>query len=293
MPNKPRPQDGAYDRRVFLLRSAGLAAGALAPWAAGPARAQLGAPEALRVLEERDTQFGRIAVVETGRKRYLAYGPGRHFVYQSVLHIDRPHELEAPYTRLMMLGAVYAQPYSRMAHIGVGAGNMAGYAVRTFPSAVVHAVDIDRDVVALGEKYFGLTPHPRLHLHIADGRRWLADTRERFDVVMLDAYDAESIPPPLREAAFFGLVASRLAPGGVAMQNVYMPIVDTQALLAAMRPAFAQIDVYKVGQSAVLAAYQGPQRDRGALAQRARELDAQLGPAHSFFELLQHRVRTL
>lgn len=280
-------------RRRFLRDGAVLSVATIILLARAPAGAQARGTQPLRVLEERDTQFGRIAVVESGRKRYLAYGPGRHFVYQSVLDLDRPHELEAPYTRLMMLGAVYAQPHSRMAHIGVGAGNMAGYAVRTFPSAVVHAVDIDRDVVALGAKYFGLAPHPRLHLHIEDGRRWLAASRERFDVIMLDAYDADSIPPPLRDAAFFQLVASRLAPGGVAMQNVYLPIVDTRPLLAAMRRSFAQVDVYKVGQSAVLALYQGLPRDAASLAQRARELDAELRPAHAFTELLRHRVRSL
>lgn len=247
----------------------------------------------LRVIEERETQFGRLAVVELGRKRYLAYGPGTRFVYQSVLDLDRPLELAAPYMRLMMLGVVYAEPYSRMVQIGVGAGNMAGYAIRTFPSAVVHAVDIDRHAVELGARYFGLAPHPRLHLHIEDGRRWLAASHEQFDVVMLDAYDDRSIPPALMDAAFFAIVAARLAPGGVAMQNVYLPIVDTKRLLEAMRASFAQVDVYRVGDSAVLAAYQGPARDPQRLAARALELDAALRPVHALGSLLSHRATGL
>ena len=247
----------------------------------------------LRVIEERDTQFGRLAVVELGRKRYLAYGPGTRFVYQSVLDLDRPHELAAPYMQLMMLGVVYAQPYSRMVQIGVGAGNMAGYAIRTFPSAVVHAIDIDRHAVELGTRYFGLAPHPRLHLHIEDGRRWLAAASEPFDVVMLDAYDDQSIPAPLMDAAFFAIVAARLAPGGVVMQNVFLPIVDAKRLLAALRESFAEVDIYKLGDSAVLAAYRGPARDPAQLAARAQQLDAQLQPAHSLGGLLRHRTAGL
>lgn len=244
----------------------------------------------LRVIEERETQFGRIAVVELGRKRYLAYGPGTHFVYQSVLDLDRPLELAAPYMRLMMLGVVYAQPYARMVHIGVGAGNMAGYVVRTFPAAVVEAVDIDRHAVELGARHFGLAPHPRLHLHIEDGRRWLAASNEPFDVLMLDAYDDRSIPPALMDAGFFSIAAARLAPGGVLMQNVYLPIVDLKRLLAALRASFAQIDFYKTGDSAVLAAYQGPARDPRQLAARARELDAALRPVHTLAGLLAYRA---
>ncbi|MBC7943770.1 MAG: fused MFS/spermidine synthase [Burkholderiales bacterium] len=248
---------------------------------------------ALRVIEERDTQFGRLAVVELGRKRYLAYGPDIHFFHESVLDLDRPHELAAPYTRLMMLGVVYAQPYSRMVQIGVGAGNMTGYAIRTFPSAVVHAIDIDRHAVELGARYFGLAPHPRLHLHIEDGRSWLAASKEQFDVVMLDAYDDQSIPAALMDAEFFAIVAARLAPGGAVMQNVYMPIVDAKRLLAALRASFAEVDFYKVGDSAVLAAYQGPARDSRQLTARARELDATLRPVHSLANLLTNRAKAL
>lgn len=282
--------------RRRLLRAGGalaLAFGGLSLGGCDRVRGQMLRWAGLRVIEERETQFGRLAVVELGRKRYLAYGPGTRFVYQSVLDLDRPHELAAPYMQLMMLGVVYAQPYSRMVQIGVGAGNMTGYAIRTFASADVHAIDIDRHAVELGARYFGLAPHPRLHLHIEDGRRWLAASKEQFDVVMLDAYDDESIPAPLMDAAFFAIVAARLAPGGSVMQNVFMPIVDAKRLLAALRTSFAEVDVYKVGDSAVLAAYQGPARDSRQLAARARELDAALRPVHSLASLLDYRTTAL
>jgi len=293
-PAMPLP-DPRLPRRTALRAAAALGLGALGAALAGcdAARTQALRWAGMRVIEERDTPFGRLAVVELGRKRYLAYGPGTRFVYQSVMDLDRPHELAAPYTRLMMLGAVYAEPHARMAHVGVGAGNMTAYAVRTFPSAVVHAVDVDRHAVELGARHFGLAPHPRLHLHIEDGRRWLEASRETFDVVMLDAYDDASIPAHLMDAGFFAVVAARLAPGGVAMQNVYTPIVDTPRLLAAMRASLPQVDAYRVNDSAVLAAYRGPARDRGALMARAQQLDASLRPAHSLAELLGHRVEAI
>lgn len=243
-----------------------------------------------RVMEERETQFGRIAVLEKGRTRYLAYGPGTQFVYQSAVDLDRPHELAAPYMRLMMLGVVYANPYARIVQVGVGAGNMAGYAIRTFPDAAVHAIDIDRDVLELGARYFGLSPHPRLHVHVDDGRRWLERTNDVFDLIMLDAYDDASIPAPLRGGDFFKIVAARLAPWGVVMQNVYTPQVDQRRLREAIGASFDQIDVFRVGRSDVLAAYRGPRRSIEALKLRARTLDESLRPPHSLEKLLALRV---
>ena len=279
--------------RRRLLRAG--AAVAVAAVATGFCRTVLPAPSEAglaggRVVEERETQFGRLAVIEVGRMRYLAYGPSARFVFQSALDLDRPHELAAAYTRLMMLGVVYAQPYACMVQIGVGAGNMTRYAIRTFPSVVVQAIDIDRQALELGARHFGLSPHPRLHVHVEDGRHWLAASNELFDVIMLDAYDDESIPAPLRDAGFFRIVAARLAPGGVVMQNVFMPQVDQPRLMTAIGASFDRIDVYKIGQSAVLAAYQGPRKDPQELSARARRLDADLRPAHSLEKLLELRA---
>lgn len=246
--------------------------------------------QGLRVIEARDTPFGRLSVVELDRKRYLAYGPGTQMVYQSVLDLDRPHELAAPYMRLMMLGMLHATAQARVALIGLGAGNMAVYLLRTFPQAQLHAVDIDRHAVELGMRHFGLAPDPRLRVTIDDGRQWLQASGERFDVVMLDAYDDRSIPPALMDEGFFALVAARLAPGGVAVQNVYLPGVDLRALLRVMRPSLPHIDAYRWGDSVVLAAHTGVPREPAQLAARAAELDAALHPAHPLAGLLQYRM---
>ena len=110
---------------------------------------------------------------------------------------------------------------------------------------------------------------------------------------MLDAYDDQSIPATLMDAAFFAIVAARLAPGGVVMQNVFLPIVDAKRLIAALRESFAEVDIYRLGDSAVLAAYRGHARDPAQLAARAQQLDAQLQPAHSLGGLLRHRTAGL
>ncbi|CAD5369653.1 Spermidine synthase [Rubrivivax sp. A210] len=279
----PAPQPSR--RRVLRLGGAGLLAGAGLAGCERLQQALQPAPQ-LKVIEERQTQFGRLAVVELQRKRYLAYGPGSEIVYQSVLDLDRPLELAAAYTRLMMLGVVYAEPYARMLQIGVGAGNMTGYTLRNFPAAEVDAIDIDRHAVELGARHFGLAPHPRLRVHIQDGRAWLEASRTQFDVIMLDAYDDQSIPPALMDEAFFAIVAAHLAPGGVVMQNVYLPGVDTRRLLPALRAALPQVDVYRIGDSAVLAAYRGPAYTRQALQLRAQALDAALRPLHPLAGLL-------
>ncbi|NUZ06570.1 fused MFS/spermidine synthase [Piscinibacter koreensis] len=288
-PNDPL----ALARRCLLRAGAALALGlpGLASRAAAPAQALHPGWAGARIVEERQTQFGRLAVLEQGRVRYLVFDPANRYVYQSIVDLDRPNELAGRYSRLMMLGMVYAEPYARQVHIGVGGGTMAGYVIRTFPSAVVHAIDIDRDVLELGARWFGLAPNPRLHVHQADGRQWLETSRDSFDVIMLDAYDDESIPAALKGADFFRIVAARLARTGVVMQNVYTGQVDRGQLIAAMGGSFDHIDVYRIGQSDVFAAYRGKRKDPEALRRRARQLDASLRPPHPLEQSLEFRAR--
>jgi spermidine synthase len=288
--SNPQPPGRAWRRRALVGSAVALPALAALGWTQHERLAALWLrAQGLRVVEERDTPFGRLAVVELDRKRYLAYGPGTQIVYQSVLDLDRPHELAAPYMRLMMLGLLYAGPRAHVALIGLGAGNMAVYALRTFPQARLQAVDIDPHAVELGRRWFGLQPDARLQVHIDDGRRWLQASRERFDVIMLDAYDGPSIPPALADAGFFALVAEHLADGGVVMQNVYRPGVDLPALLAALQPVLPHVDRYRFGDSVVLAAWRGAPRDPQALAAQAARLDAELRPAHPLRALLEWR----
>jgi spermidine synthase len=154
----------------------------------------------------------------------------------------------------------------------------------------VHAIDIDRHVLELGARYFGLSPHSRLHVHLDDGRRWLEASREVYDVIMLDAYDDESIPASLRGADFFQVVAAHLTRSGVFMQNVYTAQVDQRQLTEAIRASFDHVDVYRVGRSDVLAAYHGPKREPEKLKLRARRLDGSLRPLHSLEKLLEFRA---
>src|SRR5207253_9021562 len=55
---------------------------------------------------------------------------------------------------------------------------------------------------------------------VTDGRRYLERNRQRHDVIVLDAYYADSIPFHLTTREFLQLVRDRLRPGGVVVANV-------------------------------------------------------------------------
>jgi spermidine synthase len=84
-------------------------------------------------------------------------------------------------------------------------------------------VDIDGELVELCRRCLpewsaGAYEDPRLELHIGDGRRHLEETRETFDVILVDLGDPTEGSPALSlfTREFYELVFSRLTPKGVA-----------------------------------------------------------------------------
>src|SRR5438477_7631573 len=89
---------------------------------------------------------------------------------------------------------------------------------RDFPRLRVRVVELDAAVVAAARRWFAF---PRsIPVDVTDGRRYLERNRQRHDVIVLDAYYADSIPFHLTTREFLELVRDRLRPGGVVVANV-------------------------------------------------------------------------
>jgi hypothetical protein len=89
-----------------------------------------------------------------------------------------------------------------------------------YPRARVDGVELDPDVTAVGRRYFGLDDNPRLRVITADARPFLRRTRERYDLIVVDAYRPPYVPFYLATREFFRLARSRLSPGGAIVLNV-------------------------------------------------------------------------
>jgi spermidine synthase len=117
------------------------------------------------------------------------------------------------------------------------------------PRAIVDVAEIDPSLHALALRYFDLPDDARLRNHVIDGRRFLHDTQERYDLIFSDAYRSFiSAPPQFATLEFFRLTRSRLREDGVLIANFYGSLApDTRAtiysVLRTMRAAFPQVYV--------------------------------------------------
>ena len=116
----------------------------------------------------------------------------------------------------------------RVLIIGGGDGGAAEEALKHPSVERVVMVELDEKVVDVAKQHFGAIhrgafDNPKLELLIADGLKYLAETKEKFDHIALDLPDPIGPVTALYEEAFFRDCKRSLAPGGVLTLHMGSP----------------------------------------------------------------------
>jgi spermidine synthase len=153
------------------------------------------------------------------------------------------------YTKYFDLYRLFTPDLQTVLAIGGGTYSVPRAILRDSRRAIVDVAEIDPTLQPLAVRYFALPDDPRLRNRVVDGRRFLHDTPERYDLVFSDAYRSFiSAPAQFATLEFFRLARSRLKEDGVLIANFYGSLApDTRAtiysVLRTMRIAFPQVYV--------------------------------------------------
>ena len=117
--------------------------------------------------------------------------------------------------------------------VGGGDGGSSEEALKHPSVERVTLVELDGKVVEIAKAHFGQIHRgafddPRLELRIEDGLRFLAETREKFDLIALDLPDPIGPASALYEEAFFRSCKRALAAGGAMTLHMGSPIAKPE-----------------------------------------------------------------
>ena len=104
--------------------------------------------------------------------------------------------------------------------LGMGTGTYATQCMRYFDQMKIAGVEIDEKITALAEQYFRLPEDVEVTTY--DGRAFLQATDQKYDVIMVDAYQDITIPFQMSSIEFFTMVSEHLKEGGVMVVNMNM-----------------------------------------------------------------------
>ncbi|MBN1626596.1 MAG: fused MFS/spermidine synthase [Deltaproteobacteria bacterium] len=177
------------------------------------------------VLYEGDSLYHHIRVSEQDGYRYLSFNRARGS--QSKVSVSDPFDIQFPYTKAAFVVPAFLEGKpSKILLIGLGGGSIPRVMAKCYPDADIDIVEIDEDVITAAKDYFFFEPAPNMNISVMDGRRFLRSTREKYDIIFLDAYDDMSIPFHLTTREFFELVKDRLKKTGVVASNIWGPNTD-------------------------------------------------------------------
>ena len=230
------------------------------------------------VLYEKTSTFGTIVVVdEADGTRALRFG--RHGARQSAWRPDDPEHLVLPYVEVVLTGLALSPDPRRILVVGLGGGTLPSFLHRHYPAAHIDVVDIDPEVVDVARKYFGFREDAKLRAHVADGRKFIEQAREPYDLVFLDAFGTTAVPAHLTTREFLEAVRRAVKPSGVVIGNLWFRQFNKlfDSMVLTYRDVFDDIAVLHVvgtGNRILVAVPRRNALDRAEFARLAREVSA-------------------
>lgn len=241
-------------------------------------------------LERIDSEYNTVFVEKRGSQIGLFFGYRRNRYTESVIDLQQPKALAVPYTRYMTAALAYHPgPVAKIALVGLGGGRTINYLIDSLPGASAEVAELDAAVVDVAARYFGAEPNERLKIRTMDGRIFLQRSKDRFDLILLDAYRGPFVPFHLTTQEFYRLVQERLAPGGIVAQNVEPTTMFFDSAYATMASVFDQVDMIEAHGNIVLIAYAGPRLSDEALADQAAAIQARDRLPYDLRELVKAR----
>lgn len=192
-----------------------------------------------------DSEKGLVAVKQSpyAELRVVDTNDGRHLVIDGDIHtiVDRvTYQALFPYVEVMDIPRLFFEKRGRLLLIGLGGGSVAkNYALAGWK---VDAVELDVVVVEIARAYFGLDSS-EAQAFVMDGRKFLNEQDELYDLIIVDAFGSSSIPFHLVTSEAFGLMKSRLKSDGVLalnIESVGWRSLLVQSLAATLKTQFSE-----------------------------------------------------
>lgn len=196
-----------------------------------------------RQLFSGQSDFQKVEVVETK-------GFGKMLLNDDLVMVTEKDEFV--YHDMIVHVPLFLHPHPEsVLVIGGGDGGTAREVLRHSSIKKCTMVEIDKLVVDVCKEFIPLTSsqleHPKLELIIDDGVRFMKESQEKFDVILVDSTDPIGPATPLFGDEFYQDVSSRLTDNGIVVSQGESPwyeVAMQKKLLSIVKNFFPISTVY-------------------------------------------------
>jgi spermidine synthase len=141
----------------------------------------------------------------------------------SYIDLDNPLHIEYEYEKIyaeVLKWRYGADAPLKTLSIGGGGYTFPRYIEASYPNAQIEVVEIDPQVTRVVHKYLGLPRTTRIRTTNTDGRWFVMNCKNSYDVIFTDAFNDLSIPYHLTTKEFVQQLKSILTDDGIIMSNI-------------------------------------------------------------------------
>ena len=179
-----------------------------------------------------------IDISEEAGVRYLHFGSSW---IQGAMRIARPFALELDYTREMMVPLLLhdADWPRSVLQIGLGAASVTKFLYRYRPQAKLTVIEIEPRVAAAARQFFKLPEdEQRIDIRYGDGADFVIKAKQRYDLILVDGFDADARTGRLDTLPFYLDCGARLADDGLLCVNLLSRRKDFRGSVKRLEQAF-------------------------------------------------------
>jgi len=196
-------------------------------------------------LHDFDTQYSRVRVwlgkdENTGRQvRLMAFDP---YSTQSSMYLDGD-EMASRYGKFYHLLRHFKPNFQKTLIIGGAGYSFPKEYLRRYPNKQLDVVEIDARVTQIARDYFRLKENENLRIFHEDGRMFLNQTPDKYDVMLIDAYNSVySMPFQLTTVESVRKMHAALAGDGAVIVNMISAVEGEGSLfLQAEYKTFSEV----------------------------------------------------
>ena len=177
-----------------------------------------------KLLHQERSLYRNIFVTQDGDERCMLFRYPRPFGRESCKLLKEPQKLIFDYTQMMLSGLYLNASPKKVLIIGEGGGTIPTALQEMLPDAQIDLVELDKSVDTVARQYFDFKPNAKMRVFIEDGRvfvKRMIPQKPNYDMVLLDAFDADYIPEHMLTREFLQEVKSIMTPNGVIVANTF------------------------------------------------------------------------
>lgn len=179
-----------------------------------------------KVLYHTENAYGPLWVHENEHMRCLSFAPFETSkVRQSCIIPSDQKRLVFPIQKVQLSSLYFNDKPQKILMVGLGGGTFAKALMEILPDAQLDIVEINPEVEKVAKNYFFFKESTYSKIHIMDGYAFVEEavkSGQKYDLIFLDAFGTDYIPPAFLTDKFVSMVKEILSPQGLVVANTFV-----------------------------------------------------------------------